>query len=775
MEAAGSGSAADPRGDDGQPPLKSAKPTVLGVGVEGGFSGAANEEDYVETYAVVMLPEFEEKPFPSVELPEKVIQACNGVLAASGAEREAAVDAFVADEVRKVSKYADGLEQLDNGIKISPDPSTWECAESGMKENLWLNLSTGHIGSGRRNWDGSGGTGAALTHFEATGSKYPLVVKLGTITPEGADVFSYAPDESDLVEDPHLARHLAHWGIDIMAMKKTDKSMAELELDMNVKFDFSKLTEEGKVLQPLHGPGFTGLKNLGNSCYMASICQALFATDAFARRYGSAEALQAAFTAAPTEPSRDFGVQMAKLGYGLLSGKYSQPPAEGSEDGEGSTGSGITPRAFKAWAGAGHSEFSTGRQQDAFEFYQWLLQLVERGEHARASGTASEGLGAAQDPSAACTFKVEERTRCGASEKVRYVSREDNAIGVNVPLEAAVNRAEVAAFEEHRKAVEAAGQKVDPSSVVRPKVPLLACLRAATEEGQVDGFLSTATGQRGVAYTSMRMLSYPDTLVVHVKKFVVGDNWVPSKLDVELEVPEELDLDALGLHAPGEGGLRPGEELLPEEGSADAAPAAAEAAAPQADAAVVAQLASMGFPELRCQKAALATQNAGSEPAMNWLLEHMDDPDIDAPIQMAAAAPGGSGGGGAAEPPAESVEMLKAMGFEADMARAALRQCGNDLERAADALFSGAVTLDTGAGGGTVGGSGQRERVLPDGVGRYQLRAIVSHMGSSVHAGHYVCHRREADGSYTLMNDAKVMKSENPATGLGYVYFYTRC
>ena len=112
-----------------------------------------------------------------------------------------------------------------------------------MKENLWLNLSTGHIGSGRKNWDGSGGTGAALAHFEvsiictstpllcacmdclifgknftfvlgytvrlkvaakvqavgritqATGSKYPLVVKLGTITPQGADVYSYAPDE----------------------------------------------------------------------------------------------------------------------------------------------------------------------------------------------------------------------------------------------------------------------------------------------------------------------------------------------------------------------------------------------------------------------------------------------------------------------------------------------------------------------------------------------------------------------------------------------------
>ena len=31
-----------------------------------------------------------------------------------------------------------------------------------MTENLWLNLSDGYIGSGRRNWDGSGGTGAAF-------------------------------------------------------------------------------------------------------------------------------------------------------------------------------------------------------------------------------------------------------------------------------------------------------------------------------------------------------------------------------------------------------------------------------------------------------------------------------------------------------------------------------------------------------------------------------------------------------------------------------------
>lgn len=71
--------------------------------------------------------------------------------------------------------------------------------------------------------------GAALKHFEQTGTKYPLVVKLGTITAHSADVYSYAPDEDDLVTDPLLKEHLAHWGINMMQMEKTDKTMAELQ------------------------------------------------------------------------------------------------------------------------------------------------------------------------------------------------------------------------------------------------------------------------------------------------------------------------------------------------------------------------------------------------------------------------------------------------------------------------------------------------------------------------------------------------------------------
>ncbi|KAL5102447.1 hypothetical protein RYX36_006774, partial [Vicia faba] len=53
---------------------------------------------------------------------------------------------------------------------------------------------------------------------------------------------------------------------------------------------------------------------------------------------------------------------------------------------------------------------------------------------------------------------------------------------------------------------------------------------------------------------------------------------------------------------------------------------------PLANEDIVSQLNSMGFHLIHCQKAAINTSNAGVEEAMNWLLSHMNDPDIDAPI-----------------------------------------------------------------------------------------------------------------------------------------------
>jgi ubiquitin carboxyl-terminal hydrolase 5/13 len=69
-------------------------------------------------------------------------------------------------------------------------------------------------------------------------------------------------------------------------MFQSDKSMVELELDLNQKFgEWVALQEAGSRLKPLYGPGYTGLVNLGNSCYMNSLMQVIFIIPDFIKRW----------------------------------------------------------------------------------------------------------------------------------------------------------------------------------------------------------------------------------------------------------------------------------------------------------------------------------------------------------------------------------------------------------------------------------------------------------------------------------------------------------
>lgn len=188
------------------------------------------------------------------QVPETLKVSADAIVGHDSMSQQAAVETW--EEQRKTSKYARDLELLPCNRKVPMNPQEWKCDETGVTENLWLNLGTGHIGSGRPQWDGTGGNGAALRHYEETGKKYPLVVKLGTITPSGADVYSYASDEDDMVLDPWLGDHLAHWGINMMKMEKTDKSMTELQIERNENFEFDTITESGTALSPMTGKGY---------------------------------------------------------------------------------------------------------------------------------------------------------------------------------------------------------------------------------------------------------------------------------------------------------------------------------------------------------------------------------------------------------------------------------------------------------------------------------------------------------------------------------------
>ncbi len=155
----------------------------------------------------------------------------------------------------------------ETSTKIA-EMSKAHCGECDLQANLWLCMSCGHLGCGRKNYDGTGGNNHAVDH--AHSSHHPVVCKLGTITPQGtASLHCYDCDEEVL--DEKLAEHLGKLGIDVCKQIKTEKSIAELTLEANLSLTLSKVLEEGKILVPVFGAGNTGMINLGNTCYLNSV------------------------------------------------------------------------------------------------------------------------------------------------------------------------------------------------------------------------------------------------------------------------------------------------------------------------------------------------------------------------------------------------------------------------------------------------------------------------------------------------------------------------
>ncbi|GAB4846305.1 ubiquitin-specific protease ubp14 [Ancistrocladus abbreviatus] len=49
-----------------------------------------------------------------------------------------------------------------------------------------------------------------------------------------------------------------------LELELTELTTAERELDRNTNFDWNRIQESGQEMEPLFGPGYTGLINLGN-------------------------------------------------------------------------------------------------------------------------------------------------------------------------------------------------------------------------------------------------------------------------------------------------------------------------------------------------------------------------------------------------------------------------------------------------------------------------------------------------------------------------------
>uniref|UniRef100_A0AAY5ENF8 Ubiquitin carboxyl-terminal hydrolase n=1 Tax=Electrophorus electricus TaxID=8005 RepID=A0AAY5ENF8_ELEEL len=706
------------------------------------FNG--DDYEYEDEAKLVIFPDHYEIPLPNIEeLPalvsESVTIACDAVLNAGSAYKKQEADSW--EDELQVSKHARSLRQHDSGVRIPP--SGWKCAKCEMRENLWLNLMDGTVLCGKWFFDGSGGNGHALEHYRET--NFPLAVKLDTITPDGADVYSF--DEEEAVLDPYIAEHLSHFGIDMLKMHRngnhTDNHVQTRASEWEV------IQESGLKLKAVYGSGFTGIRNLGNSCYLSTTMQVVFSIAEFQRAYVGN--LQRIFDYSPLDPTQDFT---------------------------------ISPRMFKALVSKGHPEFSSNRQQDVQEFFLHFINMVER------NSTGSE------NPSDVFRFIIEERIQCCQSQKVRYSQRVDYLMQLPVPVEAATNREEMIAYEIKRK--DAEENMRAPPEPVRAHVPFTACLQAFAEPENVPEFWSPALQAKSAGVKTSRFASFPDYMVLQLKKFTFGLDWVPKKLDVSVDVPDFLDLNRFRSI-----GLQAGEEELP-----DLMPPIAVRqsffcfSAPEIDESSVMQLAEMGFPLEACRKAVYYTGNMGAEMAFNWIIAHMEEPDFAEPLaipaymepdlpssSLATASPLDN------QPPEESVAILTSMGFPRHHSIRALKAMNNNLERALDWIFTHPESEEESAGISDMIDSEPKDTSFSntnthsdsmlspdqglssprvrDGPGRYELFAFISHMGTSTMSGHYVCHIKK-EGRWVIYNDHKVCLSERPPKDLGYMYFYRR-
>lgn len=125
------------------------------------------------------------------------------------------------------------------------------------------------------------------------------------------------------------------------------------------------------------------------------------------------------------------------------------------------------------------------------------------------------------------------------------------------------------------------------------------------------------------------------------------------------------------------------------------------------------------------------------------------------------------------------------MGFTAHQAKLVLKKyvlsCyiqSNNVEMALGYLFDnggdveGLMEVEKEGEGEAAQGEGEAQAAQGATVyDRYELYAVVVHLGRSVHSGHYVCYIKKS-GRWVLFNDHKVSETEEPVLEKGYIYLF---
>lgn len=479
-------------------------------------------------------------------LPVFAKESYNGILNAPTPGSLASEENMMGFQTFQCSHLAT-LQQISNPFGGNECPlgsdGVFQCSEAGCNctENFWLCLTCGYIGCSRVE---SGGNGHASAHNAST--CHSCTVKLGTITPQGADVYCYACD--DIVKDENLAAHMRFFGVNISAARKTAKTMGELEYDYSSRFDFNQITEAGEDLQMTYGPGKTGIENIGNSCYISSVLQCLMRLPCFRQSFYP-EKKSSHQLSCKSNPYGCHHCQIERIGDGLWSGNYGVPGSgiaqktSEKKDSEELNICGVSPRLFKNVFAGKHPEFSSGLQQDTHEYFLFLVDQLQK--HVILPPELQDqipGSGQTIHPSYQFGLRLLSRLECIRCHQVRYRREEDVCLSINPPI-----------IEEETFPL-ASSEASSTGVVNRPSFDLQTCLERTFGPECIEcrcEFCGELTTYQKTRYLE----TFPNVLVLFVRR----DSFDPAtlsakKFDVFVHVPEEIDLlcykaEALGSDA----------------------------------------------------------------------------------------------------------------------------------------------------------------------------------------------------------------------------------
>lgn len=438
------------------------------------------------------------------------------------------------------------------------------CNDCEINENLWVCLECGNMGCGR-NQVGIKGNSHAIEHQKANES-HCLVLKLGSFSKSNQDIYCYLCDEEVKVSDefqPEFLSILSKVGISSENVA-TEKGLTELNVEQNLNWDFKitdKNGEDLKCMKPNKTVG-TGLMNLGNSCYFNAIIQSLFNDGTSIEKFDFFEDPKVYNDLLKTVvyPNTNVKIQLKKLITALQNNPQQYP-------------NGVKPLMIKKLICTGNDEFSSGRQQDAMEFFTYFLNVLENKVLPKENQTLNKVF----------KFDLVNKMQCTSCKKFKLVETPGESF-VNVPLQEELAEQDLAEkfFDIFKE------------SDIGFKCP------------ECDNPMSS----------KLEFRTFPESLVVNPTRIRL-ENWVPVKTCSKLLVPETVDVSLSQFEEIDQKNLinEVPQKFVPNE-------------------LLIEHLIGFGgFSRCACIRALKATKNNGDiQTSLNWIYDHIEDPDLNDPL-----------------------------------------------------------------------------------------------------------------------------------------------